>query len=165
MKNSCSVFPTPYSLPLPCTVNRMRLFPAALLALTLPAFAQTPLIPQPREYKPANTLPLASGIRIDCQQPCDAEDAFAVADLKSTLAERHIATTDALSAPHIFIARFGTPLGRQTYAESLSPQPATPPTTLPAAFDPEGYSIVPDKDGLAINRRHRSRHLFTRCKR
>jgi hexosaminidase len=127
----------------------MRLILLAAALLATPALAQTQLnlIPVPRELHAGAALALPSGIRIDCQQPCDADDAFAVADLKATLAARHISTTDAPSAPHIFITRFGTAIGRQTYQESLTPKPATAPTTLPAAFDPEGYAIVPDRNG------------------
>jgi len=120
-----------------------------LLALTLPAAAQTnpPLVPLPREFRPAAALFLPSGIRIDCQQPCDAEDAFAVADLKSMLAARGIAITEVLSAPHIFTTRSNTQMGKQIYQESA---PAGSGATIPAAMHAEGYSIVPDKDGIAL---------------
>ena len=64
----------------------------------------------PRSVKPGTTLPLSAGIRVDCQQPCDPQDAFAIADFKAAMAERQIPDTDAPSAPHIFVARFSTPL-------------------------------------------------------
>ena len=133
-------------------MSRCRCFLLAVLALPALAFtaaAQTnpPLVPIPREYRAAAALPLASGIRIDCQQPCDPEDAFAVADLKSTLSTRGIAITEALSAPHIFTTRSNTQMGSQIYKESI---PAGSPATIPAAMHAEGYSIVPDKDGIAL---------------
>lgn len=130
---------------------RFRLAAATLL-ITAAASAQTlHLIPIPREVKSGTTVALTNGIRVNCQQPCDPEDAFAVADFKATLAERGIAITDASNAPHILIARFGTPLGRQTYTESLrTPPPAAQPATLAPDFEPEGYALIPDQDGIAI---------------
>ena len=124
---------------------------AALLAIATPALAQSPLrlIPMPRSVKPGTTLPLSAGIRVDCQQPCDPQDAFAIADFKAAMAERQIPDTDAPSAPHIFVARFSTPLGSQTYRDSL---PAGSPkvTAMPSDMNTEGYVILPDQDGLAI---------------
>jgi hexosaminidase len=119
-------------------------FALALPVLTSSAQAQTnpPLVPIPREYHPGNGLPLGAGIRIDCEQPCDAQDAFAVADLKSTLATRGIQLTEVLSAPHIFVVRSSSAMGKQIYQEAGSP--------LPAAAHAEGYAIVPDKDGIAL---------------
>jgi hypothetical protein len=129
----------------------MRLKALALALLAVPAAAQTTLhlIPVPREVKAGSSLPMAAGIRIDCQQPCDAEDAFAVADFKVAMADRHIAVTDAPSAPHIFIARFNTPLGRQTYQESL-PAGAPKASSMPSEMQAEGYAILPDQDGIAL---------------
>jgi len=129
---------------------RLRLH-AALFAIALAsAQAQTPhLIPIPRELKPANSLPIPTGLRINCQSPCDSQDTFAINDLKATLAARNIPTTDDPRAPHLFIARFSTPLGHQTYQESL-PANAPKVATLPADFQPEGYVIAPDNDGVAV---------------
>ena len=129
----------------------MRLRVLAIALLALPAAAQTPLhlIPMPREVKAASSLPLSTGIRVDCQQPCDAEDAFAVADFKAAMAERSIPVTDAASAPHIFVARFSTPLGRQTYQESL-PTSAPKAVSMPNEMLAEGYAILPDQDGIAL---------------
>ena len=126
-------------------------FTAVLLALASTAFAQSPLhlIPMPRSVKPAATLPLPAGIRVDCQQPCDPEDAFAVADFKAAMSERQIPDTDSPSAPHIFVARFSTPLGRQTYQDSL-PAGAAKVTAMPSDMSAEGYVILPDQDGLAL---------------
>ncbi|MDQ2924096.1 MAG: beta-N-acetylhexosaminidase [Acidobacteriota bacterium] len=129
----------------------MRLLLIAAV-LAFPASAQTSLhlVPMPREVKPASSLPLTVGIHIECAQPCDPDDAFAIADFRAFMAERGIAVTNAAAAPHIFTARFSTPLGVQTYIESL-PNPPKPPlgsrVTLPVEFEPEGYAIVPDLNG------------------
>jgi hexosaminidase len=130
--------------------NCMRLQAiAAVLAVALPASAQTlHLIPMPREAKAASTLPLTSGIRVDCATPCDPEDAFAVSEFKSVMAERHIPATESGTAPHIFVTRFSTPLGHSIYQES-SPI-AGKATAFPAEMHAEGYAIVPDKDGIAL---------------
>ncbi len=118
---------------------------AALLAFSLPALAQSPLhlIPMPREARPGASVSLSSGIRIDCAQPCDPEDAFAVADLKAALADRHIPVTDAASAPHLFLTRFSTPLGKQIYREASNSNA----TAFPAEMHAEGYAISPDPEG------------------
>ncbi|QMV20217.1 family 20 glycosylhydrolase [Granulicella sp. 5B5] len=122
----------------------------AVLALPLSLFAQAPLhlIPMPREAKPGASLPLTNGIRVDCAQPCDPQDAFAVADFKATLAERHIPVTDAGNTPHIFVTRFNTSLGRQILHES-SPVTANA-SAFPAEMHDEGYALVPDNDGIAL---------------
>ncbi len=119
-----------------------------LFVLTLPAVAQTSLhlIPMPREVKAGPALPLTNGIRVDCAQPCDPEDAFAVADLKATLAERRILTTEAGNAPHIFVTRFSTPLGKQIYREAA---PSTA-NAFPPEMQAEGYALSPDNDGIAL---------------
>jgi len=122
-----------------------RLLASITLTAAIAATAQTPhLIPTPRELKPSTTLPLPTGLRIDCQQPCDPEDAFAIADFKATLAARNIATSESPTAPHIFVTRLNTPLGKQTL------QDASHGTTMPPEMQPEGYAIVPDNDGIAL---------------
>jgi hexosaminidase len=128
---------------------RFPFFVAAFVLAATAASAQAPLalVPMPREVTPASTLPLPAGIRINCAAPCSAEDEFAVADLKSALAERHIATTDALNAPHILITRYTTDLGRSIYHETA---PAAEISGMPAAMQPEGYVIQPDNDGVAL---------------
>jgi hypothetical protein len=103
----------------------------------------------PRSAKPASVVPLTNGIQINCLQPCDAEDAFAVADFKAAMAERHIAVTDSASAPHIFVTRFNTTLGHSIYQESL-PGSAPKATAFPKEMEAEGYVILPDKDGIAL---------------
>jgi hypothetical protein len=100
----------------------------------------------PREVKPASTLPLTAGIRVECAQPCDPDDALAVADFRASMTQRGIAVTDAANAPHIFVTRFATPIGRSIYQESL---PASSPKTasMPQEMHAEGYVILPDANG------------------
>ncbi len=118
--------------------------------MALPMAAQTlHLVPMPRSVKPASTVPLANGIQVNCAQPCDTEDAFAVADFKAFMAERHIAVTDAASSPHIFVTRFSTTLGHSIYQESL-PAGSPKATAFPKEMEAEGYVILPDNDGIAL---------------
>jgi hexosaminidase len=129
----------------------MRLRPlAALFALTVAAQAQTPslhLIPSPREIKPAATLPLSAGLQVNCAAPCDAEDAFAVADFKAFLADRHIPVATAASAPHIFLTRSSTQLGHSIVSESLTALPSSATAPMPAELPAEGYALIPDPSG------------------
>jgi len=127
----------------------MRFRSLAALLLTLPATAQTlHLIPTPRAVTPGATLSLPTGIRIDCTSPCDPEDSFAIADLRQSLSDRHIPTTEAPNAPHILVARFNTNIGRATYTESLPPaQQASKPTAMGPEMAAEGYVILPDPNG------------------
>jgi hexosaminidase len=134
--------------------SSMRLRPIApLLAavFTLQIAAQTPLhlIPMPREVHAGASLPLTNGIQVNCAQPCDAEDAFAVADFKTVLAERHIPVATGGNAPHIFITRYSTQLGHSIYNES-QPAGSAAATSMPQEMAAEGYAIVPDKDGIAL---------------
>jgi hexosaminidase len=121
------------------------------MLVAAPSFSQTSslhLIPQPRTVTAASVVALGNGLRIDCASPCDAEDAFAIADLKQTLADRQIAVVTTASAPHILVTRFGTSLGRATYAESLPAGQRSPqPTAMPAEMSAEGYVILPDGEG------------------
>jgi hexosaminidase len=121
---------------------------ASLLLATIfvaPAIAQAPLhlIPMPREVKAGAGISLTRGIRIECATPCDPEDAFAVADLKSILGARRILVTDAAAAPHIFVTRLGTSIGKQIYREASG----TSATAFPAEMHAEGYAISPDPNG------------------
>jgi hypothetical protein len=118
-----------------------------LTALTLPATAQPlHLIPIPRELRPATDLPLTSGLQVSCSAPCDPEDAFAVEDFKTFLTSRGISSS--ASAPtHILVTRYGSPLSKSIYADALPPNTASEP---PVAIQPEGYAIIPDKQGLAL---------------
>jgi hexosaminidase len=103
----------------------------------------------PREVKPSSTLPLASGLQINCTQPCDPADAFAIADLQQALANRGIPVSASASAPHILITRFATTLGRSIYQESL-PAGAPRTTAIAPEMAAEGYVILPDRDGIAL---------------
>ena len=106
------------------------------------------LVPMPREVKPASTLPLTAGIRVECAQPCDADDAFAIADFKAFMAQRGIVVTDTASAPHIFVTRFATPIGRSIYQESLANAGASAkPVVMPPEMHAEGYVVLPDPNG------------------
>jgi hexosaminidase len=135
---------------------RKSLVVAALLFTPFVQAQTLHLIPQPRFVTPANIISLSSGLRIDCASPCDADDAFAIADLRQTLADRNVPVTTAAAAAHILITRFNTPLGRATYAESLPAGQQSPqPTAFPAEMAAEGYAILPDRDnsrdaGLAL---------------
>jgi hexosaminidase len=129
---------------------RFRLVAASLLVLSgllAPGQAQLALVPMPREVKVASTLPLTAGIRVTCATPCDAEDAFAVAEFKQTMAERHIAVSDAANAPHVLVTRDTTDLGKSIYRET---SPAAEANAMPAAMQAEGYAIQPDHDGVAL---------------
>ena len=68
---------------------------AVLLALTTSAAAQqTPrLIPTPRQLTAKADVPLPNGVQILCPT-CDADDTFAAADLRDTLAARGIPTAN-----------------------------------------------------------------------
>jgi hexosaminidase len=125
------------------------MLPAVATAQTA-APASLHLIPMPRELKIGSSLSLTAGIQVNCAQPCDAEDAFAVADFRAFMTERHIPLATAASAPHIFVTRFSTALGHSIYNESLSTPAATPASAMAPAMQAEGYSIVPDRDGIAL---------------
>jgi hexosaminidase len=119
------------------------------LACAFPLSAQTPLhlIPMPREAKPAATIPLGNGIQINCAQPCDAEDAFAIADLEQTLANRGIPISASASAPHIFVIREDKTIGRAIDSGTLPNNGATRVSGFPLEMHAEGYVIAPDPNG------------------
>lgn len=130
------------------TAKALRLF--ALTVATAPClFAQTtlPLVPMPREVVSAGSVPLDQGIELVCQTTCSASDTFAINDLKSTLAERGIAV-NAGAPVHIFVARYGSPLSRSIYQESATRSKDN--TGFPAYMQAEGYSLVPDHNGIAL---------------
>jgi hexosaminidase len=104
------------------------------------------LIPVPREVRASADVPLSSGIAVLCAAPCDADDTFATDDFKAFLATRNIPVSDAAPV-HILITRYDAPLSKSIYTGSL-PQGATPEPT--ADIKPEGYAIIPDKQGLAL---------------
>jgi hypothetical protein len=124
-----------------------------LLAISTLASAQSSLnlIPVPRELRAASPLPLSSGIEVTCAVPCDSEDTFAVDDFKSFLISRNIPVVPS-SPVHILVTRFGSPISKSIYTDSLAqlPNPAASPSDLPPDMKPEGYVIIPDKQGLAL---------------
>jgi hexosaminidase len=124
----------------------------AFATAVLPSIAQSTLhlIPIPREVKAAGSVSLASGIQLTCAQPCDPEDSFALSDLQQTLADRHVLTTTSPSAPHIFITRYNTAIGKSTYQESL-PTSSPKASAMSAEMAPEGYVILPDLNGSPSN--------------
>jgi hypothetical protein len=105
------------------------------------------LIPIPREVTPATVQPLASGVQINCTQPCPAEDTFAISDLKDWLAAQGV-QVNTTSPVNILVARYGTPLAHSIYTDSLPA--ADPAAEMPAEMKAEGYSIIPDGKGLAL---------------
>jgi hexosaminidase len=108
------------------------------------------LIPVPREVRPADTQSLTAGLQINCAAPCAPEDAFAIEDLKTFLASQDIPVNT--SAPtHILVTRYGSSLSKSIYTSSLpSGAAATDANDMPEAMKPEGYSIIPDGNGIAI---------------
>jgi len=105
------------------------------------------LIPIPREVSAGSIQPLARGVQINCANPCAAEDAFAINDLRSWLLAQGV-QVNTTSQVNILVARYGNPLARSIYSESLS-QPS-PSAEMPEEMKPEGYAIIPDGKGLAI---------------
>jgi hypothetical protein len=110
------------------------------------------LIPIPREVRAGAIQPLAGGLQINCAGQCATEDTFAIDDLKSWLAAQGVAVNTTASV-NILVTRYGTPLSKSIYTESLQPAPATAAPNgndMPEAMKPEGYSIIPDGKGLAL---------------
>ncbi|WP_263409647.1 beta-N-acetylhexosaminidase [Terriglobus tenax] len=109
--------------------------------------AKLAIIPMPREAAPAETYPLTQGIEVTCASPCDADDTFAVEDFKAFLAARSIPVQT--SAPvHIFVTRYGTSSNAKSiYTDALPKGSPQEPTD---AIKPEGYAIIPDKQGIAL---------------
>ena len=105
------------------------------------------LIPIPREVSAGSVQPLARGVQINCANPCAAEDTFAINDLRSWLLAVGV-QVNTTSQVNILVARYGNPLARSIYSESL-PQPSAS-AEMPEEMRPEGYAIIPDGKGLAI---------------
>ncbi|MBW8749194.1 MAG: family 20 glycosylhydrolase [Acidobacteria bacterium] len=134
-----------------------RLTAAILLGCSASLFAQssantTPpklaLIPVPREVAAGETFPLTQGIEITCASPCDPEDAFALDDFKAFLASRSIATPSAGAPVHVFVTRYGSSANAKSiYTDAL---PKGAPQEPDDAIKPEGYAIIPDKQGIAL---------------
>jgi hexosaminidase len=79
------------------------------------------LIPIPREVSAGAVQSLSGGLQIHCAAPCAAEDTFAIDDLKTWLAAQGI-PVNATSPVNLLVARYGTPIARPIYSDSL-PQP------------------------------------------
>ena len=126
---------------------RKLLLTLALVPTALTQAQSLNLIPIPREVAPGAVQSLPQGLQISCAQPCPAADIFAIDDLKQFLASQSIPVNSSAFST-ITITRFGSPLSKSIYAESLSKSAAA--QDPPASWLPEGYSIIPDGKGLAI---------------
>ena len=115
--------------------------------------AQTPatihMIPMPREVRLAGTQSLASGMQINCSAPCAPEDAQAITDFKAFLALKNVAVNTGAPV-NILVARFGSSISKSIYRDSLPTDATKAVDDMPEAMKPEGYSIIPDGNGLAI---------------
>jgi hypothetical protein len=110
------------------------------------------LIPMPRVLAGLSTQPLTAGVQMSCSAPCDAEDAFAIADLKTALAAKGVAV-NASSPVNILVARYGSALSQQIYKDSLKqggPEGSSTDGAMPEEMKAEGYVIIPDGKGLAV---------------
>ncbi|HEY0162621.1 MAG TPA: family 20 glycosylhydrolase [Edaphobacter sp.] len=126
------------------------LFTASLFAtLAVPVFAQSSLklIPLPREVREISTTPLSQGIQITCSSPCAPEDAFAIDDLKTSLASEGI-PVNATAPVTILVTRYGSPLSRSILSDASPNHQAA--TDFPTPMKAEGYAIIPDGKGLAL---------------
>jgi hexosaminidase len=131
------------------------LLPVTLLVAAA-AYAQVsstqslPLIPLPREVRPAAVQPLTSGVQINCSAPCPTDDLFAIEDLKIYLASQDIAV-NTTSPVNILVTRYGSPISKSIYADaSQGKTSASTGSEFPAEMKAEGYAIIPDGKGLAI---------------
>lgn len=127
----------------------------ATLLFTVAAFAQNsgtqslPLIPVPREARPATMQPLASGVQISCSAPCPTDDLFAIEDLRTYLASQGIAV-NTTSPVNILVTRYGSPISKSIYADASQGKPNGAGTEFSTEMKAEGYAIIPDGKGLAI---------------
>jgi hypothetical protein len=109
------------------------------------------LIPIPREVSAGAVQSLSGGLQVHCAAPCAAEDTFAIDDLKTWLAAQGI-PVNATSPVNLLVARYGTPIARPIYSDSL-PQPlpgGAAAVEMPDEMKPEGYAIIPDGKGLSL---------------
>ena len=123
---------------------------ALVLALSTFASAQSPLhlIPMPREVSPSADQSLSSGIEIECAATCNPDDVFALEDFKAFLAARNITVSNAAPV-HLLVTRYGSPLSKSIYTESVPRASAAQAEPTPE-IKAEGYAIIPDKKGLAL---------------
>src|ERR1035441_6183742 len=111
------------------------------------------LIPIPREVSAGAVQSLSAGLQIHCAAPCPAEDTFAIDDLKAWLAAQGI-PVNATSPVNILVARYGTPIARPIYSDSL-PQPL--PGGAAAAEMPDEMK-TPSANSTGTRKRQRSVH-------
>jgi len=105
-------------------------FPLLACALAQGQNAPLRLIPQPRQVTQRGDVPLPHGVQILCPN-CDADDSFAATDLRETLQERGIATTDA--------AGLRITLLRHANDPAFTPE-----------MKPEGYILQSTPTGLTL---------------
>ena len=126
-----------------------------LLTLTAPVVALPQetalhLIPMPRVVAALSTQSLAAGVQITCSTPCDAQDSFAISDLKAALRAKFV-PVNSTSPVNILVARYGSALSQQIYRDSLKVgDVGASGTGLPEEMKAEGYVIIPDGKGLAV---------------
>src|ERR1035441_8169944 len=96
------------------------------------------LIPIPREVSAGAVQSLSGGLQIHCAAPCAAEDTFAIDDLKTWLAAQGI-PVNATSPVNLLVARYGMPIARPIYNDSL-PHP------------PPGAAATPGRPGRRARR-------------
>ena len=103
---------------------------AALFCLASFAFANAqslPLIPAPREIVAGPSQPIPQGVKINCSScSSDGEDRFTMQDLTQSLASRSISTNGS------FVVQM------------------TRVQTLPDEMKPEGYTITPGANSVAL---------------
>lgn len=106
---------------------------SAVLLLSATAFGQVPkLIPTPREVHGDKTVALTSGLHLTCSG-CNAEDQFALDDLRTSLRERYI--------PEGSVSGIAIELVHDAGAH---------PTGFDPAMRAEGYRIDPAGAGLRL---------------
>ena len=146
----------PFSCSFLCRLQRQILLPG-LLGLT--AGTQVGegqglhLIPMPVAVSNISSQPLGGGVQIQCSAPCPTEDEFAIADLKASLTERGV-EVNTTAGVHLLVTRFGSPLSKSIYQDSLPVEErmthGDSPIEFPEAMKAEGYVIIPDGKGLAL---------------
>jgi hypothetical protein len=141
---------------MPLAKRRVALLWISTLAGVSPMWSQATglhLIPMPVSVSNISSQPLAGGVQITCSAPCAAEDEFAIADLKTSLARRGVEVNETAAA-HVLVTRFGSAIAKSIYRDSLPADSAERvgggPIEMPDAMKAEGYVIIPDGKGLAI---------------
>lgn len=116
---------------------RFRLLAVALVTFPASAFAQTypHFIPVPRELHSKPAIPLPHGVRVICTG-CDADDQFAATELRETLSQRGVGTSDAQGLP-ITLRRSSEGLSEEMKAEGYTVA-TTPSGVVLTGATPEG---------------------------